>query len=74
MSKAAWKRATFFALGARVAGGDTHRPRGLVRRALAAPWRKPGAPQSKAAVSAKMDTVFGASTRLCLRRRPMTAP
>jgi hypothetical protein len=61
------------AWGAR-AGGATHRPRGLVRRALAAPWRKPGAPWSKAAVSAKMDAVFGGSTRLCLRRRPMTAP
>ena len=74
MSKAAWKRAAFLRLGARVGAGGHHRPHGLIRRALAAPWRKPGAPWSKAAVSAKMDAVFGGSTRLCLRRRPMTAP
>ena len=31
--------------GTRCAGGH-HRPRGLIRRALAAPWRKPAAPRT----------------------------
>jgi hypothetical protein len=31
--------------GTRGAGGH-HRPRGLIRRALAAPWRKPAAPRT----------------------------
>ena len=56
--------------GTRGAGGH-HRPHGLIRRALAAPWRKPAAPQP---VPAQMGAVFDGSARLCLRRRPMTAP
>ena len=35
--------------GTRGAGGH-HRPHGLIRRALAAPWRKPAAPPDEAAV------------------------
>ena len=59
--------------GTRGAGGH-HGPHGLIRRALAAPWRKPAAPLDQAAVPAQMGAVFGGSARLCLRRRPMTAP
>ena len=32
--------------GTRCAGGH-HRPHGLIRRALAAPWRKPAAPRTR---------------------------
>ncbi len=56
--------------GTRGAGGH-HRPNGLIRRALAAPvaqtHRAPARP-------GQMGAVFGGSARLCLRRRPMTAP
>jgi len=58
--------------GTRGAGGH-HRPHGLIRRALAAPWRKPAAPRTRRP-SRPMGAVFGGSARLCLRRRPMTAP
>jgi hypothetical protein len=58
--------------GTRGAGGH-HRPHGLIRRALAAPWRKPAAPQTRRP-SRPSGAVFGGSARLCLRRRPMTAP
>jgi hypothetical protein len=74
MSKAAWKRAAFLRLGVRVGAGGHHRPHGLIRRALAAPWRKPAAPLTRRPSPAKMGAVFGRSARLCLRHRPMTAP
>ena len=57
--------------GTRCAGGH-HRPHGLIRRALAAPWRKPAAPRTSR--PGQMGAVFGGSARLCLRHRPMTAP
>jgi hypothetical protein len=44
MSKAAWKGAAFLRLGGTRGAGGHHRPHGLIRRALAAPWRKPAAP------------------------------
>ena len=58
--------------GTRGADGH-HRPHGLIRRALAAPWRKPAAPRTGGRPG-QMGAVFGGSARLCLRRRPMTAP
>ena len=59
--------------GTRGAGGH-YRPHGLIRRALAAPWRKPAAPLTRRPSPAKLGAVFGRSARLCLRHRPMTAP
>jgi hypothetical protein len=50
--------------GTRGAGGH-YRPHGLIRRALAAPWRKPAAPQTRAAVPTKWAR-FSAVRRACV--------
>ena len=43
--------------GTRGAGGH-HRPHGLIRRALAAPWRKPAAPLTRRPSPAKIGAGF----------------
>ena len=50
--------------GTRGAGGH-HRPHGLIRRALAAPWRKPAAPLTRAAVPGPKWARFSAVRRAC---------
>ena len=74
MSKAAWKRAAFLAFGGTRGAGGHHRPHGLIRRALAAPWAQTRRASDQAAVPAQMGAVLGGSARLLLRHRPMTAP
>ena len=49
--------------GTRGAGGH-HRPHGLIRRALAAPWRKPAAPSTRGRPD-QMGADYGGSARLC---------
>jgi hypothetical protein len=50
--------------GTRGAGGH-HRPHGLIRRALAAPWRKPAAPQTRRPFPAKWAR-FSTVRRACV--------
>jgi len=50
--------------GTRGAGGH-HRPHGLIRRALAAPWRKPAAPLTRRPSRPKWAR-FSAVRRACV--------
>jgi hypothetical protein len=50
--------------GTRGAGGH-HRPHGLIRRALAAPWRKPAAPRTRRLSRPKWAR-FSAVRRACV--------
>jgi hypothetical protein len=59
--------------GTRGAGGH-HRPRGLIRRALAAPWRKPAAPLDQAAVPAQMGAAFRRFGTLVFEAPPHDRP